>query len=162
MLSSSPGRSVDTPYRPLERKLRDMLVQSFRRSFLPDQRWYSSFRSGMIGQRYGIPDQYFIACGRSAWVESKVHPNRLSPLQAQQISRMRNAGARVVTVVWHPSDRLLFAYIGGEYSPHPQCIWESKALIRSLTRKFWDAVLGLKPLLSPRAHDDVDPFDHES
>lgn len=151
--SSAPDRH------PLERKLRDMLVQSFKRSFLPDDRWYSSFRSGMIGQRYGIPDQYFVAHGRAAWVESKVHPNGLSPLQAQQITRMRRAGARVVTVVWHPADHLIFAYAGGEHSPRPICIWEGKALIRSLTRRFWDAVLGLKSIPLPKPHDDADPFD---
>lgn len=51
-----------------------------------------------LGQKAGLPDQFFAAWGRSVWIESKVDPNDLSNIQRITIGRMVRGGARVVVL----------------------------------------------------------------
>jgi hypothetical protein len=47
-------------------------------------------------QKPGLPDLYVCYRGRSVWVEVKRPGNKLQPVQAETIERMRGAGCEVV------------------------------------------------------------------
>ncbi len=78
------------------------LDRAFRRIFPPSERYCTPIEKGR-GQKSGLPDRYYGACGAHCWMEAKVHPNRLSPLQAAVLPRLAR-GARVVVLTFHPHD----------------------------------------------------------
>jgi hypothetical protein len=90
-----------------ERRLKTKLSDDFQKRF-PDNSWYTSIRSGIGGQKAGMPDQVFKPHGgRTTWIESKVLPRKVTALQRRQLIRMRNAGMRVLVLTADPKTGLM-------------------------------------------------------
>lgn len=77
-----------------EAKLKTALAEGFEKVFgskSPDTFW-----AYMKSTKWGVPDQFFAALGRSVWVEAKIGQNSLEPSQGLTIPRMVRGGA----IVW--------------------------------------------------------------
>lgn len=59
--------------------------------------YHTSIEKGR-GQKSGLPDRFYSAARAHAWVESKVAPFRLSPLQEVVLGRLARSGSRVVVL----------------------------------------------------------------
>lgn len=79
---------------------------AFERLFPRGER-YSTPIEGALGQKKGLPDRFYSARGGHAWVESKVHPYSLSPLQEMVLPRLARAGSRVIVLTLHQPDRIV-------------------------------------------------------
>lgn len=134
-----------TPERCLKKRLRE----SFERHCPAPGGWNTSLRGGIGGQKFGMPDQVFAFNGRTVWIESKVLPHKLTATQFRQITAMRAAGMRVLTLTYCPVTKILQLHQGGEDGkplpispwtgkPPPTDIWNGQAF----STKFWKEALG--------------------
>lgn len=60
--------------------------------------------------RAGIPDYYLLYNGKSVWIEAKVLPNKLTPLQKQEIQEIRQSGGLAYGLFAEPDFSLFYLY----------------------------------------------------
>ena len=77
--------------------------ECFKKQFAAETRYHTSIVQGR-GQKAGLPDRFYAALGKHCWLEAKVHPYKLSPLQEQVLPRLARAGARVVVATLYEGD----------------------------------------------------------
>ena len=94
-----------------------------------------------LGQKPGLPDQFFAVGGRSVWIESKVEPNDLSDIQRHTIGRMVRAGAKVRVLTFHASKTVFVRTpLPDGTIPDAVAVFNTKDMKTNL---FWDYVLGV-------------------
>lgn len=74
------------------------------RDHLPDVHW-QRIETGQTGG--GIPDLNGCWKGREAWIELKVHPNKLTPMQDNWIRKRREARGIAIVAVRYPEAMIL-------------------------------------------------------
>lgn len=125
-----------------EAKLKKALAEGFEEVF--GKKSPNTFWGYMKSPKWGVPDQFFAALGRSVWVESKIGENSLEPSQELTIPRMVRGGA----VVWlaagdtHKGSKgqrsVIFSRPGLPAPPYVTLGWDSfKDLV------FWKRLLGV-------------------
>lgn len=60
--------------------------------------------------RAGILDLYVIFAGRSVWFENKILPNKLTPLQRNEMQEIRNAGGLAFGIFAEPDFSAFYLY----------------------------------------------------
>lgn len=121
-----------------ETAFKRQLDRAFQRLFAPQERYRTPIEKGR-GQKSGLPDRYYAACGAHCWMEAKVYPNGLSALQAAVLPRMARAGSRVVVLTQHPDRSLVLVE---EYaSSGSRCAPVEVSAVDIGERPFWRRLL---------------------
>lgn len=104
-----------------EAKFKERLTKAFCKAF-PDKReaGYTYVGVNGPGQKSGYPDLFFHFTNRAEialmggklradhlWIEAKVYPHALEPMQARIIAAMRNAGCSVMVATFHPETKVI-------------------------------------------------------
>lgn len=123
-----------------EAKLKKALKEGFEAVFGkygPDSFW-----SYVKGTKWGLPDQFFAALDRSAWIESKIDPNGLEKSQELTVPRMARGGA----IVWllqgdtHKGDRKgRVVRLTRIYTPNPPQVFVGWDCFSTLA--FWKRIM---------------------
>lgn len=111
--------------------------ECFKKQFDSAWRYHTSIVQGR-GQKAGLPDRFYAALGKHCWVESKVEPYELSPLQEAVLPRLSRSGARVVVATLRKGDTISCLEYDEEGCKGMPKIW-SKEMLK--TFPFWNFIL---------------------
>lgn len=134
--------------RQAETKVKGWLRDGFRRLFSPDASIMVPVEGGP-GQSKGLPDRFFAAQGRSAWVEAKEGDYQPEKLQCRQMGRLATSGERVILLRGRIDNESVATHVvepglGSYLHLRSRSLEYHRAFLRSeiSTEPFWDHILG--------------------
>lgn len=134
--------------RQAESRIKDWLRKGFLSLFDPDASIAIPVEGG-AGQTKGLPDRYFAAAGRSAWVEAKESHYAPDLRQRRMLGRLASAGDRVILLRGRVDNESILTHIVApnqgcyDYLGHQDLTYDRVFLRPELqTMAFWDHILG--------------------